>query len=148
MGAWANELEDVNTNIEVLRLNPATVLSQEAFSKMAAELCKGFTTAQLTGYIHAFEAKQPPKYPAKMKGPANLEETEWTPRAVSKLIPPVEVGVTPVAVRNVTKKLRLAERVLRRCWGVQTEEEYESIGQIELCLRHHELSLLLRESKD
>jgi hypothetical protein len=36
---------------------------------------------------------------------------------------------------------------LRRCWGVQTEEEYESIGQIGLSLGLQELSLLLRESK-
>ncbi|KAI9775242.1 MAG: hypothetical protein M1839_001360 [Geoglossum umbratile] len=138
--------EDVNTNVEVLRPSPNTVLSQEDFSKLADELCKGFTTTQLAGYTHAFEAKQPPKYPAKkMERPTNIEETEWTPRVVPKPSSSVEMGVTSAAVRNVTKKRKLAERVLRRCWSVQTEEEYESIGQIELCLRHRELSLLLRE---
>jgi len=140
--------EDVNANIEVLRLDPATILSQEGFSKLADELCKGFTTTQLTGYIHAFEAKQPPKYPAeKIKGPANLEEAEWIPVAVARPNPPIEMSVTSVAVPNLTKKRKLAQRVLRRCWNVQTEEEYESIGQIELRLGHRELSLLLRESK-
>ncbi|KAI9774379.1 MAG: hypothetical protein M1840_004273 [Geoglossum simile] len=138
--------EDVNANIEALHLSPATVLSQDGFSKLADELCKGFTTAQLTGYIHAFEAKQPPRHSTeKMKRPANLEEAEWTPVLVPRPNPPVDMSVTSTSVRNLTKKRKLAERVLRRCWNVQTEEEYESMGQIELYLGHRELSLLLRE---
>lgn len=137
--------EDVNKNIEALQPRPATVFSQEGFSMLADELCKGFTAAQLASYIHTFEAQRPPSSPPlENKASINLEQTEWTPMVVPKIKSQQEVD----AVRSMTQKRRYVEHVLRRCWSIQTEEEYESIGQLDLFIGHRELSLLLRESKN
>ncbi|KAH0556770.1 hypothetical protein GP486_005442 [Trichoglossum hirsutum] len=135
--------ESVNKNIEALLPHPATVLSQESFSKLADELCRGFTAAQLASYIHTHEAKKSPSpSPPENKAPANLEQTEWTPVAAPIAKPQQEADA---AVRSMTQKRRYAEGILKRCWRIQTEEEYESVGQLDLFVGHRELSLLLRE---
>ncbi|KAH0542875.1 hypothetical protein FGG08_002735 [Glutinoglossum americanum] len=136
--------EDVNKNIETLRLQHATVLSQEDFSKLVDGLSRGFTTAQLADYMKDFKAGQPPNgSEQERKGPADSEITGWTPKSK----PRGEKGAVSATVQSVSLKQKYAINILKNCWGIQTQEGYESVGHIELCLGYQVLSLLLRESK-
>ncbi|KAF2152017.1 hypothetical protein K461DRAFT_313778 [Myriangium duriaei CBS 260.36] len=150
-----------------------TVLSQAEYKKTKSILSDSFVSEQLLLYLHKklpvdpmAIAKSNPKskkrahHPATNRpGTVELSSAAVTRLAISPWGPSTSKSagtskpkpMRPMTRRNLAKssKTAMLDGIMRQVWGVQTEEENESRGKVEITLSPQQWGLLnTREDKD
>ncbi|KAI9679848.1 MAG: hypothetical protein M1817_004862 [Caeruleum heppii] len=146
--------DDVARNIEKLRGDmegPGRILGRTRWTQLADELFHGFTRLQLQDYL-----KRSPSVNKEVRGherpkPAGgrrveLDQTDWQPGITSFGTPLPRIRKLKTVFERGSK-MALVEQVIMGCWGLQSQTEVDSIGEVEVSLPPQQLSLLLMESR-
>lgn len=148
---------EVRSNLEKLRPRvPNTVLSEAECDELAKRLHDGFTMAQLEGYLGSLPESMPVTESTELS--EVQDDNEQEPALIKQS--PWKLGLTSITKRRGSlsahedtfkssveaRKKRLIALLLRKYWKVQTKEDVESTGELELTLPPLEMSLLLGDS--
>jgi len=150
--------DEVNKQIESLRPQPPldpdehTYLSQVEFQKLYSLLYDGFTLKQLSNYFASCTGVAKDGVEDEMlqglikgtsKGKKPAHQSEWRPGTspIDKRLPEGNIGALRKKQGPVGKYI-LADQILRKAWDIILLEEIESLGELEVSLKHWQLSLL------
>jgi hypothetical protein len=138
----APSASEVYGNIEELRPEDSLV-SKEEFVRIQDLLIRGFTVAQMEGYISwnsaPLEQSTPPQ-PSWV-----LESKPWTP-VVDESVDNADESLRGYVTKSSPRKHRLAAHLMRECWELSTREMLSGPGVLLVKFRDLEFSLLARGS--
>ncbi|KAK2869679.1 hypothetical protein FQN49_003125 [Arthroderma sp. PD_2] len=129
------KLEEVEENLGHLRslYNPGHGLPPNDWKDLRRTLSEGFRLEQLQDYYHKFERK-----------PEGGDQDGWragiSPYMDQAPVPQSRVSTRILAMKGMSRKPKLAERIMRECWELSIGEEE---GQLDVHLDERSLSVLL-----
>ena len=147
--------EEVNKEIDKLNRfsfrsgSPARVITKLEYDDLLQTIIDGYKGSQLTHYL---KLHSPSKNGQRKKFGRSLKTGEDAKNEHCPVISAWSPGIITLETRLpmftsgsefLRGKRRLADAVIRRCWEIETEDELDAIGQIEIILTPGELSLLL-----
>jgi len=137
-------MADTLHNIDELRPGDA-IISANAFKSLRKKLQKGFTSQQLSSYIHNHRSiSQQGKQGVRSASPPwVLEKHPWVPGVVAGR-DEGDVFTRGYITKSMRPKEKLVTRLMRECWGVSSQTVAGAPGRLDVKLNETEFNLLLR----
>lgn len=137
--------DEAQLNIHELKPAGTQILSENEFMMLKDTLMEGFTSSQLMNYMKEYRVVQQQlaqvDTDSSKRPPWLLELRPWVP-AVENAVPDVGPQLDGYITSDMTRKERLAMRLMRECWDLSYQEIQDRHGYLSLKLRDKEFSLL------